>query len=60
MHYQLTIFEPNGEVHSIVVCPERPTDPDLGPGQWIDICRVPFTEDDFIDHFLFSEEICFV
>jgi hypothetical protein len=60
MHYQLTIFNRDREIVSISIFAEYPTNVELAAGQWLDICRIPIADYEFLDHILFSEELCLV
>lgn len=49
--YQLTIFE-GKEICSISLHDEYPPEIDLGPGQWIDICRLTLSEAMILEHLI--------
>ena len=55
--YQLTIFEASGEVDSVTLHDEYPTNVDLRPGAWVDICRIKLSDVLFLEHLL--EDPCF-
>lgn len=56
--YQLTIFNRAGNVISMTLHDEYPTNISLRSGQWIDICRMRISDALFLEHLL--EEHSFV
>lgn len=50
MSYRITIFNENGGVVSQTIYEEYPYDVQCKHNQWIDICRIPVSWLDHVDH----------
>jgi hypothetical protein len=57
--YKLTIFSKRGKVVDEIISPEYPETPPLKPGQWIDICRLPVSDNIILEHLLEELELDF-
>jgi len=57
--YKLTIFSRRGKVVDEIISSEYPETPALKPGQWIDICRLPVSDNDILEHLLEELDIDF-